>query len=181
MNGYGGGYDDGYGNQYGYGNNGGAYAADYGYYGNTMSYVQPDYRPGAFRDGRRRGDRLFARVPERGHDHELLRAVPPEVAGHDAAVGDAVECGDDWQQAARVGEKELQRRVLRRGVSALRSARAVEPHRDRAARKPIAVADEVEGGERRGRRRKLPLADDDTTAQRAESCRGALVPLQPDE
>ena len=52
MNGYGGGYDDGYGNQYGYGNNGGAYAADYGYYGNTMSYVQPDYRPGAFRDGR---------------------------------------------------------------------------------------------------------------------------------
>ena len=53
MNGYGGGYDDGYGNQYGYGNNGGAYAADYGYYGNTMSYVQPDYRAARNAPGRR--------------------------------------------------------------------------------------------------------------------------------
>ena len=118
------------------------------------------------------------RVPERGHDHELLRTVPPEVAGHDAAVGDAVECGDDWQRAARVGEKSCSDEVLAE-ASAPSAPRARSNRTATAALEPIAVADEVKRGERRGRCGKLPAADDDATAQRAESCKGAFVPLSP--
>ena len=80
MDGYG--EYDGYGNQYGYGGNGGGYAADYGYYGNTMSYVQPDYHPGAFREGRQPPPHAHAHahtaVPQRTYtDNDGIVRIDP--------------------------------------------------------------------------------------------------------